>query len=153
MGSTKAHPYITISDIFLLSFETWFDGIISLPVAFGVFTLSLTVRVLDYPLCDMFPLGTHFLWHIFNGLTLYLAFPFMRKIIKENLIKTLYTYSYEEICCYYLRICFINFLCGINTTTACPPPTSHGDPQYQPHCGIWICLPGHFALIARTKGV
>ncbi|MDO5647053.1 ceramidase domain-containing protein [Paracoccus sp. (in: a-proteobacteria)] len=36
--------------------------------AFGVFVLSLTARTIDVRVCDAFPLGTHFLWHILNGL-------------------------------------------------------------------------------------
>lgn len=35
--------------------------------ATGVFTLSMMARIADVHLCDVFPLGTHFLWHIFNG--------------------------------------------------------------------------------------
>lgn len=43
---------------------------------------------------------------------------------------------------------------------SCPHPTSQSDPNYQPHCGIWICLPGGFpsdcgeqksAFISRVK--
>lgn len=26
----------------------------------------------------------------------------------------------------------------------CPQPSSPSDPDYQPHCGIWLCLPGGF---------
>jgi hypothetical protein len=37
-----------------------------------VFTLSLTFRTLDEPLCQTIPIGTHFLWHLFNALTLWL---------------------------------------------------------------------------------
>lgn len=33
----------------------------------GILIASLTFRTLDQPLCDVFPLGTHFLWHILNG--------------------------------------------------------------------------------------
>ncbi|KQT43045.1 hypothetical protein ASG43_16080 [Aureimonas sp. Leaf454] len=35
-----------------------------------VFAVSLTLRTLDGPLCDMVPAGTHFLWHILNAATL-----------------------------------------------------------------------------------
>ena len=38
--------------------------------AAAVFTLSLTFRSLDQRLCDVWPLGTHFLWHILNGVVL-----------------------------------------------------------------------------------
>ncbi len=38
----------------------------------GVFVISLTFRSLDQPLCDAFPLGTHFMWHILNGVVLWM---------------------------------------------------------------------------------
>jgi hypothetical protein len=41
-----------------------------LAAAAGVFALSLTFRALDSPLCAAWPLGTHFLWHLLNGLVL-----------------------------------------------------------------------------------
>ncbi|MFK7744551.1 MAG: ceramidase domain-containing protein [Roseobacter sp.] len=36
----------------------------------GLLILSLTFRTLDEPLCDIWPLGTHFMWHILNGIML-----------------------------------------------------------------------------------
>ncbi|SMX43973.1 ceramidase domain-containing protein [Maliponia aquimaris] len=36
--------------------------------ATGVFLLSLVFRTLDSDLCEALPLGTHFLWHLLNGL-------------------------------------------------------------------------------------
>ena len=36
----------------------------------GVLTASLTFRSIDIPLCDGFPLGTHFMWHILNSVML-----------------------------------------------------------------------------------
>ncbi|MGL4439948.1 MAG: ceramidase domain-containing protein [Bosea sp. (in: a-proteobacteria)] len=35
-----------------------------------VFGGSLTARQLDVPLCDLLPMGTHFLWHALNAVTL-----------------------------------------------------------------------------------
>jgi hypothetical protein len=35
-----------------------------------ILSLSLTFRTLDAPLCDHVPVGTHFLWHLLNGLML-----------------------------------------------------------------------------------
>lgn len=35
-----------------------------------VFLASLAARTLDLPLCAAWPLGTHFVWHILNALTL-----------------------------------------------------------------------------------
>lgn len=37
-----------------------------------VFLVSLTFRALDEPLCDVWPLGTHFLWHVLNGLVFWI---------------------------------------------------------------------------------
>ncbi len=39
--------------------------------AAGCFMLSLTFRSLDMALCPALPIGTHFLWHILNGVALY----------------------------------------------------------------------------------
>jgi len=36
----------------------------------AILVVSLTFRTLDGPLCALFPLGTHFLWHILNGVML-----------------------------------------------------------------------------------
>lgn len=36
-------------------------------VAALVFAVSLALRTLDYAVCDGFPLGTHFLWHLLNA--------------------------------------------------------------------------------------
>jgi hypothetical protein len=37
-----------------------------------VFICAFTARTLDAVVCPAFPLGTHFLWHLFNALLLYL---------------------------------------------------------------------------------
>lgn len=39
-------------------------------LAAGLFLVSLTLRTLDQPLCPYVPLGTHFLWHMLNGVLL-----------------------------------------------------------------------------------
>jgi hypothetical protein len=41
-------------------------------IATGVFLLSFTGRTLDSPICTVFPLGTHFVWHLLNATLLYL---------------------------------------------------------------------------------
>ncbi len=40
--------------------------------AAGVFVLSFAARSLDQPICPIFRLGTHFLWHLLNATLLYL---------------------------------------------------------------------------------
>lgn len=37
------------------------------------FVTALVFRQLDHVVCDYFPIGTHFLWHVFNGVTIGLA--------------------------------------------------------------------------------
>jgi hypothetical protein len=41
-----------------------------LAVGACILILSLTARTLDQPLCALIPTGTHFLWHILNGIML-----------------------------------------------------------------------------------
>lgn len=41
-----------------------------LAVGAGILVVSLTFRSLDRDLCETFPLGTHFLWHVLNGVML-----------------------------------------------------------------------------------
>ena len=41
-----------------------------LVAAATVFAVSLTFRTLDGPFCDTWPAGTHFLWHVLNGVVL-----------------------------------------------------------------------------------
>ncbi|WP_086843769.1 hypothetical protein [Amycolatopsis kentuckyensis] len=42
-------------------------------VAGAIFALSLSLRTLDRDVCAYVPVGTHFLWHLLNGLVLYLV--------------------------------------------------------------------------------
>ena len=48
--------------------------------ATGVFLLSLVARTFDRDICATFPLGTHFLWHLLNGV--------MIAILLQMLIRT-----------------------------------------------------------------
>lgn len=44
-----------------------------LVTAMGLLCVSLGFRTIDMAVCDLNPLGTHFLWHIINALVLYCA--------------------------------------------------------------------------------
>ena len=45
-----------------------------------VFSLSLTLRTLDEPLCGQFPTGTHFAWHCLNATVLFMvAYTIIRR--------------------------------------------------------------------------
>ena len=52
----------------------------------GAFCLALFFRTIDKWICPCWPLGTHFLWHLFNGLVVYLA---MRGLIMNRATKTI----------------------------------------------------------------
>jgi len=41
-----------------------------LAIGAGILCVSLAARALDEPLCDAFPIGTHFAWHLLNALML-----------------------------------------------------------------------------------
>lgn len=38
-----------------------------------IFGVSLAFRTMDIAICHSFPLGTHFIWHMLNGIVLYLC--------------------------------------------------------------------------------
>ncbi|BFM06013.1 hypothetical protein GCM10025791_20620 [Halioxenophilus aromaticivorans] len=42
-------------------------------MAVACFTLALCFRTLDSLVCPLWPLGLHFLWHLTNGVVLYLC--------------------------------------------------------------------------------
>jgi hypothetical protein len=41
-------------------------------LAGGVFVISIVLRTLDFALCPIWPIGTHFLWHLLNAYVLYI---------------------------------------------------------------------------------
>ena len=58
-------------------------------IAAGICTLSLTARSLDMPLCAAIPLGTHFLWHVLNGVLLgWMIEVYLRHMRPEKLATT-----------------------------------------------------------------
>lgn len=50
----------------------------------GILIVSLTFRTLDEPLCGVIPLGTHFMWHILNGIML----AWMIEVYRRHRIRT-----------------------------------------------------------------
>ena len=62
--------------LFVLASWHWYDersmrtGLIS---AAALFSVSLVFRTMDMSLCQVIPLGTHFLWHLLNAIVLYLV--------------------------------------------------------------------------------
>jgi len=45
----------------------------SFALATTVFCVSLVLRTIDHAVCARFPLGTHFIWHMLNGLLLWIV--------------------------------------------------------------------------------
>lgn len=50
----------------------------------GVFLISLTLRTLDEPICQSWPTGTHFLWHVLNAVTLSVLLSAATKSAQPN---------------------------------------------------------------------
>jgi hypothetical protein len=45
----------------------------------AIFVVSVTFRSIDMLVCPYFPLGTHFIWHLLNALTLYVLLATMMR--------------------------------------------------------------------------
>lgn len=73
--------------VFLLGFGVWHrmnqerEGWV-LVIAAAIFALSLTFRSIDMALCPHISIGTHHLWHVLNGVVLYLTARSYIKAIK-----------------------------------------------------------------------
>lgn len=50
-------------------------------IAGALFVLSLTFRTIDLAVCPAFSFGTHFLWHVLNGLVIALA---LKALVQEH---------------------------------------------------------------------
>lgn len=68
-----APAILVIFTLGLYHANTAHPGRFDLLVAAGVLTVSLLFRTIDNTVCPAFPLGTHFMWHLLNGLVVYLA--------------------------------------------------------------------------------
>ncbi|HTN76040.1 MAG TPA: ceramidase domain-containing protein, partial [Pirellulaceae bacterium] len=53
--------------------------------AVACFSIALVFRSIDTAVCEQFPLGTHFLWHLCNGGLIYLT---LRAAILDKLVTT-----------------------------------------------------------------
>ncbi len=46
---------------------------INILIAFTIYIFAIVFRSIDNNVCPVFPVGTHFLWHIFNSIAVYFA--------------------------------------------------------------------------------
>lgn len=56
----------------------------------ALFGCSIFFRAIDVPICQQFPLGTHFIWHILNSITLFLMVKLLYQIRFQ---RTVHLYS------------------------------------------------------------
>ncbi len=56
-------------------------------LAAGVFVVSLSFRTIDNSLCGVWPLGTHFLWHVLNAVVLYLCLRVYIETVASDPVK------------------------------------------------------------------
>lgn len=72
------HLYFLIIYFFLFKKNrNYLKSFILIPILFSV---SLYLRTIDLKYCTIFPLGTHFFWHIINAVMLYLTVKFINLI-------------------------------------------------------------------------
>ncbi len=57
-------------------------------IATLVFSLSVALRSIDLEVCDYFPVGTHFLWHLLNAVVLYLLVSGVISQARKELLTT-----------------------------------------------------------------
>ena len=62
--------------IYFLFLNLTFDCLKYLIFSTLIFSASIILRVIDQPICNIFPLGTHFLWHILNAIFLFFLIKF-----------------------------------------------------------------------------
>jgi hypothetical protein len=55
----------------------------SILLAAALFLVSLTFRTIDRTVCDAFPIGTHFIWHLLNAGVLYILLRAAVLVTKE----------------------------------------------------------------------
>ncbi len=60
----------------------------------GIFLIALFFRTIDEYICPLLPIGTHFLWHIFNGFMLYFVSSGLLFNLKVN--QSNYSISQDE---------------------------------------------------------
>ncbi|MEM9044639.1 MAG: hypothetical protein AAGC81_08070 [Pseudomonadota bacterium] len=62
--------FLALMGVGLYLFSSGHDAWPWLVGAAAIFAVSLTFRTLDQPVCGVFPMGTHFLWHVLNAAVL-----------------------------------------------------------------------------------
>ena len=87
LGSTRIYmPMLILIILFSLILYKRLP-IVSRGLAVGAFILviSMLARILDVPLCQKIPLGTHFVWHVLNAVMLaWMIEVYRRHIISQN---------------------------------------------------------------------
>ena len=74
------HLYI----IYLIGLKKNVDFSSYILISALIFTFSISLRALDNYLCNINLHGTHFMWHIFNSIVLYILVNFFYKILIQT---------------------------------------------------------------------
>ncbi len=53
-------------------------------VASMIFALAIVARIMDMPLCELWPYGTHFLWHALSALTVYTVMLGFKPVVRRS---------------------------------------------------------------------
>ena len=75
---------LTLYTMGLISKKRHHEGFHNLLMASVFLSFSLIFRSLDQEMCSLIPIGTHFLWHLSNGIVLYLCLNFIKLQIKTG---------------------------------------------------------------------
>ena len=78
-----APAILAVSALGVYHARTAADGRFDLLIAAGLLLTSLTFRSIDNATCDATPFGTHFMWHLLNGIVVYLSY---RALVKARAV-------------------------------------------------------------------
>lgn len=85
LGDSAAYapvPLLILIYAYLLR-RTFPETAKGLAIGAAILVASITFRSLDEPICTLVPIGTHFLWHILNGVML----GWMIEVYRRHLLK------------------------------------------------------------------
>lgn len=70
--------------LIIIAFKKFSPQIHLLVFAFISYAVAIALRFLEPAICQAFPIGTHFTWHILNALVIYFGVSFLTNIHKSK---------------------------------------------------------------------
>ncbi|MDO8518026.1 MAG: ceramidase domain-containing protein [bacterium] len=80
-------PFVLLLFLILLIYRKVGRVAISLLLPVAIFGLAIAFRTIDLSLCEIIPVGTHFLWHISNAVAIYFGVNALIKIKQAAMIQ------------------------------------------------------------------